>query len=408
MKKKRILVIGGSVRSAPLLGYLASSGEYEVAAVADTDSGSKLMQTARQNLIPTTDSWDEFIKSGKCDVVLDLTGNQELSEKIKSLAARGGIEVMGEVTARLIWVLLRQSWARDVFDRLQAKIDPSWSLDEILILLLEGARKLTSASSGVIFTGKEDKIENKISWGIGEEKFRAAFGNIRDLNKMRKNFYEFLRPNIYIPFFENEVFSGGVLLFSVRKDRLDDKIIGLIQTKISSIIFHTKTLHKTIKLSNLDGLTELFNHRSFHERLEKEIYRAQQYDLNFSLLMMDIDDFKKLNDTYGHLAGDQHLRSIARILKFILRETDFVARYGGEEFAVILPETPLEGARSAAERIRSSVENQDFGKNIRVTLSIGVSSYPDHGVKKNDLIEKADKALYKAKELGKNRVCVAE
>ncbi len=408
MKRKRILVVGGSVRSAPLLGYLASSGDYEVVAVAAADLESNLTQAARQNLIPVADSWEDFIKSGKCDVVLDLATKAEISERIKSIAARYGVEVMGELTARLIWGLLRQSWARDVFDRLQARIDPSWSLDEILILLLEGARKLTSASAGVIFTGKGENIENKISWGMGEEKFRSALSAIDDLNKIRKNFCEFLRPNIYIPFFENEVFSGGVFLFSVREDRLDDKIISLIQTKIAAIIYHTETLHKTIKLSNLDGLTELFNHRSFHERMEKEIYRAQQYDLNFSLLMMDVDDFKKLNDTYGHLAGDQQLRSIARILKFILRETDFVARYGGEEFAVILPETPLAGAVAAAERIRSSVEKQDFGKNIHITLSIGVSSYPDHGVKKNDLINKADKALYKAKELGKDRVCVAD
>jgi len=199
---------------------------------------------------------------------------------------------------------------------------------------------------------------------------------------------------------------GGLALFDVKSDNVDEGITDLIRNKISGIIIQTKTLHKTIKLSNVDGLTGLFNHRFFHERMEKEIYRAQQYDLNFSLMILDIDDFKKFNDTHGHLAGDRHLKTMAKILRFILRETDFIARYGGEEFAVILPEAPIDGALIAAERIRKAVENQNFGQGMRSTVSIGLAAYPDHGVKKNDIIDKADKALYEAKGSGKNKVCV--
>jgi diguanylate cyclase (GGDEF)-like protein len=161
-------------------------------------------------------------------------------------------------------------------------------------------------------------------------------------------------------------------------------------------------------MASTDGLTGLNNHRTFQERLQQEIERARRFDTPLSLLMIDIDRFKKFNDTYGHTNGDEVLKIIARILKDNVRSIDFVARYGGEEFAVILPQVDLEGALVVAERIRRSAENYELvfnGHKERVTLSIGVATYPDDASNREQLIDHADKALYLAKRTGRNRLC---
>lgn len=167
-----------------------------------------------------------------------------------------------------------------------------------------------------------------------------------------------------------------------------------------------------------DLKTQLFNHNYFEKRLAEELGRAQRYGHGISLVMLDLDDFKDYNDTYGHLAGDQVLKQIGTILKEVTRDCDIPCRFGGEEFSVILPETDSAGAAIAAERIRSGIENHSLdtaspkdGKTV--TASIGVCSYdsgdhPDNGYDMNSMIEQADKSLYEAKKAGKNRVRLTE
>ena len=169
-------------------------------------------------------------------------------------------------------------------------------------------------------------------------------------------------------------------------------------------------IHKrTEKLAFTDPLTELYNHRFFQETLLQEFTRAQRYKKPLSLMIIDIDFFKKFNDTYGHLVGDKVLKHVSAIFKTSMREQiDTVARYGGEEFGVILPETSLDGAAAFAERIRSKVEESfipEGDKKLKVTLSIGVSCISvTKCTKTSDLIEAADQALYKAKAEGRNQV----
>ena len=166
---------------------------------------------------------------------------------------------------------------------------------------------------------------------------------------------------------------------------------------------------KLQKLSILDGLTELYNHRYFQERLQEEFERAKRYQHSLSLIILDIDYFKKINDTYGHLCGDFVLRELSRIIRGSLRETDIAARYGGEEFAIILPETEVRGASVLGERLRLQVEKHSFqldGISIRITISLGVASILPAKTSKTlrDLIETADKALYYSKAHGRNRL----
>jgi diguanylate cyclase (GGDEF)-like protein len=173
------------------------------------------------------------------------------------------------------------------------------------------------------------------------------------------------------------------------------------------LYFKSKPYYKALlKEAITDGLTDLYDHRYFVLRLDDEIERAKRYKRSLSLLMMDIDHFKRYNDTFGHLAGDDVLIGLAKIFKKSSRRVDTVARYGGEEFVITLPETKREGAALLGERIRKQVEKMEFEKGGGVTVSIGVGSFDGSNMSftKEDLIKMADDALYKAKRNGRNRV----
>ena len=157
------------------------------------------------------------------------------------------------------------------------------------------------------------------------------------------------------------------------------------------------------RLANSDGLTGLYNHRYLQERLQQEVERARRYSRSLSLIMADIDHFKRYNDRWGHPRGDEVLMAVARVLRRVSRGSDIAARYGGEEFTLVLPETSLDAALKVAERTRRTVAGLRFDDGARVTLSLGVSTLGP-GESKERLIETADRALYQAKRDGRNRV----
>lgn len=162
------------------------------------------------------------------------------------------------------------------------------------------------------------------------------------------------------------------------------------------------------RLMTIDGLTQLHNKRHFHEALEREFARSRRYGNCFALVLFDVDHFKRINDTYGHLAGDEVLRRLGALVKMRVRTNDIVARMGGEEFAVILPEAGLGGGLSLAEKIRKLVESERFTHNgvvIPVTVSLGVAAYEPTLPNGEALISRADARLYEAKRSGRNRVC---
>ena len=165
------------------------------------------------------------------------------------------------------------------------------------------------------------------------------------------------------------------------------------------------------ELAMVDGLTGLFMRRYFDARIEEEVERSKRYGSPFSVVMMDVDDFKNLNDTYGHLVGDRVLRAIANVVKAQMRGVDTAARYGGEEIAVILPRTEMVAAYNLAERIRAGIAelrlttDDDEPRVLGVTASLGIAAYPESkAVDGIDLVRRADRALYRAKKTGKNRV----
>ncbi len=162
------------------------------------------------------------------------------------------------------------------------------------------------------------------------------------------------------------------------------------------------------RLTTVDGLTQVFNKRYYLEALEREMSRARRYSRELSLIMFDIDHFKRVNDTYGHLAGDYVLRKLAAAIKGVIRREDIFARYGGEEFSIILPEIGLDNARFFSEKIRKVVEAESFifeNQIIPVTISVGVALYNSGMRRIEEFILTADDYLYQAKKSGRNRTC---
>jgi diguanylate cyclase (GGDEF)-like protein len=162
------------------------------------------------------------------------------------------------------------------------------------------------------------------------------------------------------------------------------------------------------QLAYLDGLTGIFNRRFFELRIMEEIERARRYDTGMAVIMADIDQFKRLNDEFGHVLGDEVLRQVSSLFHQQLRKIDVVCRYGGEEFGILLTQTNAHHAMNVAEKLRKMVAGWQFpGVPRTVTISAGTAAFPEHGVTRDDLVKAADSALYAAKQAGRNRVCLA-
>jgi diguanylate cyclase (GGDEF)-like protein len=198
--------------------------------------------------------------------------------------------------------------------------------------------------------------------------------------------------------------EGAQALTNGDRIKVGPTIVKFLSGADAEAKYHEEIYRMTI----VDGLTQIHNKRYLQEALEREVMRARRHGRELAVLMFDIDHFKRINDQYGHLAGDHVLRELARVVQTRVRRDEVFARYGGEEFALILPETSLEGAAQLAEILRDKIEKHTFvfqGERIPVTISMGgaILREDDTGT---DLVKSADTKLYEAKRSGRNRVCV--
>jgi two-component system, cell cycle response regulator len=208
-----------------------------------------------------------------------------------------------------------------------------------------------------------------------------------------------------------EAINIGASDFVIKPVRLEELLLRLrrVLKERQLSTERTRMMQKLQKLATTDGLTKLYNSRSFYSQLELEVDRYNRYKHPLSLLLLDIDNFKEFNDNFGHLEGDKVLVRFSQIIKSCLRTNDSAYRYGGEEFTVILPETNGDEAKTVAQRIRSSLETEKFkpipDRNAKITISIGVTQYfPKEEL--SAFIRRADKAMYLSKKNGRNRVSV--
>lgn len=314
-----------------------------------------------------------------------------------------------------------------ILNEMISSITSELEFDSTIQTFIEHARILIKSEYGavLIFEGTQNKLINfKFSVESGSsisptvpvlnflpDDFTTMSGPLR-INSPTENTpigYLSVENMITIPLASKDRILTGLLFLANKKGGFtqedEDSLINF-----SFQVFEIISLHKEIaSLAVIDGLTGLYNHRSFQEKLSEEMERAKRYGRTMVLIMIDIDHFKSFNDIYGHQTGDAVLKSISRIIDISIRSVDFAARYGGEEFMVILPETGCEEAGLVAERIRANISRNSFttetGENVMITVSIGMVCFPDDGKDKEDIIKKVDKALYFAKEQGRNMVC---
>lgn len=190
----------------------------------------------------------------------------------------------------------------------------------------------------------------------------------------------------------------------------DIRMLTMLANQAGLAIENSQLYEKTVSRAHSDSLTELWNHGYFQYLLQTEFEKAKITKTPFSLIMIDIDNFKVYNDTFGHQAGDTILKSLASLIKNQSRKMDYVCRYGGEEFSILLPQTEKKEAFLIAERIRSDIQkyrfiNEEALPSKQLTASLGLASFPEDGQSPSELISRCDKALYQAKQQGKNNTC---
>ena len=260
-------------------------------------------------------------------------------------------------------------------------------------------------------------IHQKITRSNGMSLREAPISVIADVDNDRRSlkFMEFLgavgsRSLIAAPLLQEDRVLG--ILMVHQSGRLRDwqagevRLVAALADQLAVAISHAQLFEQVRHQAITDGLTSLYNHIYFKNRMQEELNRAQRKGTQCSLLMIDLDKLKQINDTFGHPIGDAAIRQVATVLKSLLRSGDTAARYGGEEFAVILPETPLSEAVLIADRLRRNINRNPVPGLGLISCSIGAAAFPLQSNTVDELVDKADRALYVAKRGGRNRVCV--
>jgi len=321
----------------------------------------------------------------------------------------------------------RENASLKILNEESAKLLATMDIDVIAKHLMEGARRI-APSEAVFLLGRGGEFEILHRTGPYQQEKKAfnVKGTLLDMVvKNREPVYisdvrhdrsplmpfkaqntgsVFVLPLVY----ERDVLGMVVLMFE-KTNTLGTHEIELLEVlgnQAATSIANAKLYEEIERLAVTDGLTGLFNHRHFQETLAQEFNRVERFSEPISLLIIDIDHFKKINDTYGHPVGDAVLKKVSGIIRKTIRNIDIPARYGGEEFAVILLGTDTNGALKMAERLRRSIADAKFSSEqnaFNVTVSIGISTHAREMRKKEDLVEQADKALYHAKRTGRNR-----
>lgn len=367
---------------------------------------------------------DKFLNISKqnqvSDVHIDNTENYDFSAKVADILDESLVKstLSNEFRELGEFVLDEKTLNNKTFDLLSSILDynlagifynDSDKKDKILFINQNECDVSADVIKSVI-TNIQENIEAANPNNIIDFDYKIVTNGYIDGATVIENINEFQSSFIYPV--ENEGKLLGIIAFFHKNPNkyIHSKILDIILSEMQ-LIMKIKWLYSETKLlSIIDPLTTLYNRRYFSQILENEFSRSKRYTSPLSIAMVDIDNFKKLNDSYGHLFGDEVLQVISEYFKDSLRKTDSVARYGGEELVAILPETSIDQAAIPLERFRQKVENHEFistGKTVHVTISIGIAQNDFTLSNSDNFIKKADDALYKAKEKGKNRIEIA-
>jgi len=354
----------------------------------------------------------------------------------KVIAAVHMLEITTEQVrlAEELLVSNKELQLRNEFSEILTK---SLDLEEILGAAVKRLVEWSDFDAGALYVPKDDFIEMRAHEGISKvfskKMKRIPIGKeLPGLAAQRKRtvvsenaqldirawtdifIKDRLKATISLPIIAKGELQGVLTLISKKAYKLNSREIKFLEsiTDQMAVVMENAKLHqKTIKLSRTDNLTGLFNSRYFEEILQRQLNWAKRKNLVFSVLMLDIDDIKRINDMYGHDSGDLVLRKFAQVLRNNLRETDFYARYGGDEFVVLLPDTDEDMAKTVAGKIKKELSMTTifgFEDSPMITSSIGIAIFPRAASTMVSLIKAADLAMYRAKQDGKNKICVFE
>ncbi len=299
---------------------------------------------------------------------------------------------------------------KELLDRLCAQLPQSFPVEHVAIFLRD-------EEGDLVMRAQEGTLETRLEVGDALPRAHAAIsGEAHTLHAGQPS--EFVVS--YFPAAVEEVRlplvsfgeNVGLLMCLTTKGNAflanDIQALESVADILATATQNARYVDGVRQLAFRDGLTGVFNRRYFETRLIDEVTRAARYGGGVSVLMIDLDHFKRINDEFGHLLGDDVLRTISEIFVRQLRKIDVVCRYGGEEFAVILPTTQGVSAATVAEKLRRAVANAKLpGVHYPVTISVGVAEFPGNGIQRDDIVGAADSALYSAKAAGRNRVCLA-
>ncbi len=294
---------------------------------------------------------------------------------------------------------------RDLLGQLCAQLPQSFPVDHVAVLLLDTEGHLVPSSQFGTLRPK-----------FTEEELGAVLQDANSTGKLLKRvaidseiWFEGAKSEVCLPLVSFGRPLGVLLCASTQRGGFKENDIQALESVadiLATAVQNASHLENVRELAYRDGLTGIFNRRQFESKIREELARTGRYGGNLSVLMIDIDHFKLINDEFGHLLGDEVLKQVANIFGRHLRKVDITCRYGGEEFAIILPATRLPSAHAVAEKLRRAVETYEFpGVPRPVTISIGVAEFPTHGEERDELVSAADAALYQAKQGGRNRVC---
>lgn len=324
------------------------------------------------------------------------------------------------------------------------KLGSSIDLDTVSRVILESVQDIVAYDFGVlIMVGRENQrgvveavaglpaakwldkdfslTDSLVGWVIGSKTY-VHYPDLRERARSSDRRRPIFGPELplkeagsllCLPLIQQNFVTGLLVFGAARKNAFSPyeiKILEVLAVQAAVSLENARVHAEMEQMAVRDGLTGCFNHRHFQEWLDQELHRATRMPIPISLILCDIDNFKRFNDTYGHPVGDEVLKTVAGVLRNSVRKNDLAARYGGEEFALVLLNTSAKDAVRFANRVREMVAKSRVrfaGEFLGVTLSLGVATFPDHAQEKAPLIELADKALYAAKEKGRDRVCHA-
>ena len=329
--------------------------------------------------------------------------HEQLEEQDKELS----------IINRLTGIITSSVNIQDIFEGFAQELKKVLDLDYASIALIEGAKLHILALSGQVRSvrrvGERIPLKGTTTEWVADHKKSSYEVNLEQHSRFwTAGHYieEGIRSIIHLPLMVRDEVIGTLIIASCHPNAYNPKQIRLLEylaLQIATPVENSQLYARAEQRSRIDELTGLFNRRHFEERLKEEIARHSRHGNVFSLLMLDLDFFKAYNDMYGHPSGDRLLNQMGEIINSSIRDADQAFRYGGDEFAVILPQTDIKDAYVVAERVRECIAAEMEAKQVAVTCSIGLASYPSDGVMSGELVNTSDTALYYAKNTGGNR-----